>query len=72
MNKEEKSLIDSPNLATLAVAAGSKFLLEGLGAGAVGAAVVSSPLLVATLIGAGAFYVGKLFTEDNDIGFVSK
>ena len=66
MNDEKKSLIESPSVAPLVVAAGSKFLLEELGAAAVGSAIVASPVLVSTLLAAGAFYVGKLLSGDND------
>lgn len=65
MEDENKSLIESPSVAPLVVAAGSKFLLEELGATAVGAAVTASPVLVGTLLAAGAFYVGKLLAKDD-------
>lgn len=61
---KQTSLIETPSVAPLLVATGSKFLLEGLGASAIGAAAVASPMLVGTLLAAGAFYVSKLFTED--------
>ena len=65
MKDEKKSLIESPSVAPLVVA-GSKFLLEELGAAALGSALVASPVLVGTLLAAGAFYVGKLLSGDND------
>ena len=61
---QQTSLIETPSVAPLLVATGSKFLLEELGASAIGAAAVTSPVLVGTLLAAGAFYVSKLFTED--------
>lgn len=64
---EERLIQDSHSMAPLIVAAGSKFLLEGLGASAFGAAIVTSPVLVTTLLAAGAFHIGKLFWgDDND------
>lgn len=62
---EKKTLIETPSVAPLMVAASSKYLLDELGAAAVGTAVVASPLLVSTLLAAGAFYMGKLFSDDN-------
>lgn len=62
---EKKTLIETSTVAPLMVAASSKFLLDELGAAAVGTAVVASPLLVSTLLAAGAFYMGKLFSDDN-------
>lgn len=60
-----KTLIETPSVAPLMVAASSKYLLDELGAAAVGAAVVASPHLVSTLLAAGAFYMGKLFSDDD-------
>ena len=62
---EKKTLIETPTVAPLMVAASSKFLLDELGAAAVGTAVVASPLLVSTLLAASAFYMGKLFSDDD-------
>lgn len=64
MEQESKAIIESQSLAPLAVAAGSKYLLEEVGAMAVGTAVAASPLLVGTLLAAGAFYMRKLFSDD--------
>lgn len=64
-DSKQTSFVETPSLAPLFVATGSKFLLEGLGASAVGAAVAASPVLVGTLLAAGAFCMSKLFTEDD-------
>jgi len=63
--KENKSPIVNPPLAPLAVAVTSKYMLERMGPAALGAAVSVSPLLVGTLLAAGAFCIGKLFSNDN-------
>ena len=67
MEKPEKtSHIETPSVATLAMAVGSRYLLSELGPAALGSAVAASPVLVGTLLAAGAFYMSKLFTEDDD------
>ncbi len=63
---KNKTFTENRTLAPLTVAASSKFLLESLGATAVGTSVISSPLLLGTLLAAGAFYIGKLI--DNHQG----
>lgn len=63
---EKKSLIDSLSVAPLLVATSSRFLLSELGPAALGSAVVASPVLVGTLLAAGAFYTSKLLTDDGD------
>ena len=62
--EDNHSLISKRALSPLAVAAGSKLLLES--AGVVGAVAISSPILVGSLLAAGAFCMGKLFSEDDE------
>ena len=62
--EDNHSLISKRALSPLAIAAGSKLLLES--AGVVGAVAISSPILVGSLLAAGAFCIGKIFSEDDE------
>lgn len=61
--EEDHPLVPKHSLAPLVLAASSKFLLES--AGVAGAAAITSPFLVGSLLAAGAFCIGKLFSEDD-------
>ena len=66
MAKNDTSgMITSP-LSNL-LATSSKQLLQGTGAGRlIGAAFLSSPVLAATLLSAGAFYTSKIYAKENE------
>ena len=65
--EKDKSFLSERDFVTLAIAASSRFLLTGAGA-TVGAAtcIGAAPVVVGALIGAGAYYLGKLFLSDED------
>lgn len=66
--EEERSQMPKQSLVPFVIAAGSKVLLENMGAvGTIGAAAAfaASPFLVGSLLAAGAFHLGKLFFEDD-------
>ncbi len=67
MEKTENMFhVETSSVATLAMAAGSRYLLSELGPVVLGSAVAASPVMVGTLLAAGAFYMSKLFTVDGD------
>lgn len=65
--EKDKSLVSERDIAALAVATSSRLLFTGVGV-PVGAATVvgAAPVIASALIGAGAYYLGKLFLSDED------
>ena len=68
MTKKTNTIISEKDIALMAVEASSRMLLQGAGGMAVGAVagVIASPLAFSALIGAGAYWLGKLFLTSNE------
>lgn len=65
--EKDKSLMSERDIAALAVAASGRFLLTGAGATVgVASCIGAAPVVAGALIGAGAYYLGKLFLSDED------
>ncbi len=62
---KNKTIVENPSLVPLAVAAGSKCLLESLGAIPLGSSAIYAHVLLGTMLAVGAFYIGKLISCDN-------
>lgn len=68
MPTKSSSSVCAPNPLTMAIAAGSKYVIEGLSASTLAATglFASSPILVGTLFAAGVYCICRLFSDDSD------
>lgn len=68
MSTKSNTSIGAPTPLMMAIAAGSKYVIESLSASALAATglLATSPVLVGTLFAAGAYCISRLFSDDSD------